>query len=86
MIRNNYSDGDLRPIDCETSPAPTCQGGGGLSVFNSTVTLDRSVVTDNNALVGGGIDVSSRDPLPHRPPVSGPGRQQRGHEEHGPGR
>ena len=64
VIRNNYSDGDLRSTDCDTSPAPSCEGGGGLSVFNSTVTLDRSVVTDNNALVGGGIDVSTEIVFP----------------------
>ena len=62
-LRNNYSDSQLRSIACTTTPAPNCAGGGGLYVDDSTVDVDDSRIEDNQALVGGGIDVFGPDTL-----------------------
>ena len=61
VIRNNRSDETFRPGNCDTEPAPRCSGGGGVSLIDGSATFDRSTITDNSALVGGGVDVSGAD-------------------------
>ena len=61
VIRNNISDELLRPGNCDTTPAPRCSGGGGVSLIDGVATFDRSIIANNTALVGGGIDVSGPD-------------------------
>jgi hypothetical protein len=55
VVRSNVS---TTGWNCGTAPAPTCQGGGGVSVHDSEVRLERVRIVDNVGVVGGGIDAS----------------------------
>lgn len=56
-VRNNLTDGTRRSSGCTTAPASNCAGGGGVLVDDAEVVITDSRIEDNQALVGGGLDV-----------------------------